>query len=130
MISGGGDMETYTDSTPWADFSIKLMMFAGEITNIADKIFENLNLEIIYCFKGFEATDYANENNIELRFFGDLDLNGSIEAVDITIMRKLLLNKDIEEIDMFDPITANVNFDEHINLKDLVKMKKMASGIS
>ena len=73
---------------------------------------------------GVSDTNYAYIDDVSFVGYikGDVDMNGSIGATDLTTMRKILLGIEI------DNSNAKVNNDEYIDILDLVALKKLLCG--
>ena len=74
---------------------------------------------------GVSDTNYAYIDDVSVVGYikGDVDMNGSIGATDLTTMRKILLGIEI------DNSNAKVNNDEYIDILDLVALKKLLCGL-
>lgn len=66
----------------------------------------------------------------DFAYYGDLNDSGEkINAEDLLIMRKILLNVNVSDASKESKITADLNNDKKINLTDLIRLKKYISGI-
>lgn len=91
-------------------------------TNVNDETAEIAKTENGYVFKkAYGATE------ISATFFmiGDIYKDGKVDGVDITCLRK-----DLLEAEDYDAKYTDVNGDEAVNIKDLVRIKKIAVEIT
>jgi len=58
--------------------------------------------------------------------YGDANRDGAIDALDLTVLRKYVVNTETE----INIVLADANKDGFVNLKDLVKIKKIIAGIA
>ena len=74
---------------------------------------------------GVSDTNYAYIDDVSVVGYkkGDVDMDGSIAAMDLTTMKKILLGIE------FDKSNAKVNNDEYIDIRDLVALKKLLCGL-
>ena len=74
---------------------------------------------------GVSETNYVYIDDVSVVGYikGDVDMNSSIDATDLTTMIKILLGIEI------DNSNAKVNNDEYIDVRDLVALKKLLCGL-
>ena len=86
----------------------------------------NMLKRILSCFLVFSLLSSLFLNNVfaEDRYVrGDIDDNGVFNAVDLVLLRKHLFNNT-----NIPSYTADINVDDAIDLRDLVRMKKYLIG--
>lgn len=71
------------------------------------------------------ASPASSALNIRVHAMGDIDGNELVNATDITILRKKLLGIDV----FADIFAVDVNEDESVDIKDIVRIKKIMSNI-
>ncbi|MBQ8532402.1 MAG: dockerin type I repeat-containing protein, partial [Clostridia bacterium] len=91
-------------------------------TNVNDEATEITKTESGYVF----AKEYgATEISATFFMIGDIYKDGKVDGVDITCLRK-----DLLEAEDYDAKYTDVNGDEAVNIKDLVRIKKIAVEIT
>lgn len=106
------------------------VVIPNSVTTIASNAFKNSTANLtIYCYENSTAHTYAVEKNIPFKLIeevnyelGDVDLNGSIDIKDATLIQKYLA--DIEMLDATQLGVADYNQDNQINIMDATEIQK------
>ena len=93
--------------------SLKSISFTDETTTEADGLMQEL------CGK---CSGVITEKVITKLIYGDLDRDGTVNALDLSVIRKALTGT--AELDKYQIMVIDINGDSVIDIRDLVSLKK------
>ena len=116
------------------DMSLAKIVIPGDISYISDIAFQSCDKAVIYGYKDSYAEKYASDNKIpfvdldtvepENELQGDLSGDGTVNAQDLVLLLKILLNMETglseEQLE-----AADINNDGKVNVMDLIHLKQL-----
>ncbi len=116
------------------DDSLAKIVIPGDISFISNAAFQYCGKAVIYGYKDSYAEKYASDNKIpfvdldtvepENELQGDLSGDGAVNAQDLVLLLKILLNMETglseEQLE-----AADMNYDGKVNVMDLIHLKQL-----
>jgi hypothetical protein len=113
----------------FASQTLSKVIILNNVKKIEKGAFVEGTKAVIYGKQDSVAEEYAKENNIEFRVYGDINGDNNVTATDSLKVKRHIVELSGQMLNEGEQISADVNCDEKVTTTDLLVLKKVIVGL-